>query len=113
MKRTYLCQTSEKPLGVVLNDNLLLSTLIIRSDMPRSSGQAAVYAFLSFSAFVAQVMEWKDFVPALNDKCLCLTPFCDESAVSTSRHPRACETTVHTHAFIESRDGYSKSLRSF
>lgn len=23
------------------------------------------------------VMEWKDFVPALNDKCLCLTPFCD------------------------------------
>jgi len=26
------------------------------------------------------VMEWKDFVPALNDKCLCLTPFCDEEA---------------------------------
>jgi prolyl-tRNA synthetase len=23
------------------------------------------------------VMDWKDFVPALNDKCLCLTPFCD------------------------------------
>ena len=26
------------------------------------------------------VMEWRDFVPALNDKCLCLTPFCDEEA---------------------------------
>lgn len=25
------------------------------------------------------IMEWKDFVPALNDKCLCLTPFCDET----------------------------------
>jgi prolyl-tRNA synthetase len=24
------------------------------------------------------VMKWNDFVPALNDKCLCLTPFCDE-----------------------------------
>jgi len=24
------------------------------------------------------VTEWKAFVPALNDKCLCLTPFCDE-----------------------------------
>mmetsp|Transcript_11945 Transcript_11945/g.15403 ORF Transcript_11945/g.15403 Transcript_11945/m.15403 type:complete len:948 (+) Transcript_11945:59-2902(+) len=23
------------------------------------------------------VIEWNDFVPALNDKCLCLTPFCD------------------------------------
>lgn len=29
----------------------------------------------------AQVTEWKDFVPRLNDKCLCLTPFCDEEEV--------------------------------
>jgi len=33
------------------------------------------------TAAAYQVMEWKDFVPALNDKCLCLTPFCDEVEV--------------------------------
>ena len=27
---------------------------------------------------LVQVKEWKDFVPALNDKCLVMTPFCDE-----------------------------------
>jgi hypothetical protein len=35
-------------------------------------------------------MEWKDFVPALNDKCLCLTPFCDEAEVT----PPGCPATV-------------------
>ena len=34
------------------------------------------------------VMEWKDFVPALNDKCLCLTPFCDESEVGRQADAR-------------------------
>lgn len=28
---------------------------------------------------IAVVMEWKDFVPALERKCLVLTPFCDET----------------------------------
>jgi prolyl-tRNA synthetase len=26
---------------------------------------------------IVQVLEWKDFVPALNRHCLVLTPFCD------------------------------------
>jgi prolyl-tRNA synthetase len=26
---------------------------------------------------IVQVLEWKDFVPALNRQCLVLTPFCD------------------------------------
>ena len=38
-------------------------------------------------ALPCQVMEWKDFVPAIEDKCLCLTPFCDEAEVSNSSSP--------------------------
>lgn len=43
-------------------------------------------------------MEWKDFVPALNDKCLCLTPFCDEAEVSAapSESTRRIERMQHT-----------------
>lgn len=28
---------------------------------------------------IVQVLEWKDFVPALNRQCLVLTPFCDQT----------------------------------
>lgn len=28
---------------------------------------------------VVQVTKWEDFVPALENKCLVLTPFCDQA----------------------------------
>jgi hypothetical protein len=56
-------------------------------------------------------MAWKDFVPALNDKCLCLTPFCDEVEVSNAL--ALGDTRPHDAPTRHLGDDDDQSLRSY
>ena len=74
-----------KQARVVRRDNgdkadLPLDQLSARAAALMSEIQAAMFAKASAGRDekIRKVMKWEDFVPALNDQCLVMTPFCDE-----------------------------------
>lgn len=74
-----------KQARVVRRDNgdkvdLPLSELSARAEALMTEIQADMFAKAKAGrdAKIRNVMKWDDFVPALNDQCLAMTPFCDE-----------------------------------
>ena len=53
-----------------------------------------------------EVMQWADFVPALNDGCMCLTPFCNEPEWEETAKKRSKEETL---AGMEEEDNTATS----
>jgi prolyl-tRNA synthetase len=46
------------------------------------------------STLTKRVMKWEEFVPALNNGCMCLTPFCNESEWEEKAKKRSKEETL-------------------
>ena len=89
-------------------EDVPLSVLVpkIQLDLELIQHQMYKNARSKHQTLTREVMQWADFVPALTDGCMCLTPFCNEPEWEETAKKRSKEETL---AGMEEEDNTATS----